>query len=751
MQLGRARLTPQEHEHRRASNLCLYCGKRLHRCLSCSSSKRSGSPLTGGLTVSRASTRTPQRFQMTVSLCWKDQTVPVLALVDSGAEENFIDSELAKQLCVPSDPLPVPLEARGLNRLNLTQITHRTVPVSLVIAGNHREEISLQLIDHPCSPLVLGYPWLRLHNPHLDWIKEEVCSWSPFCHANCLRSALTPSAPVKTAPVKPIDLSLVPPEYHNLAVAFSKEDALSLPPHRPYDCAIELLPGTTLPMSRLYNLSKPEHQSMGEYIRDSLAAGIIRPSSSPVGAGFFFIGKKDGSLRSCIDFRGLNEITVKNTYPLPLINAAFNPLHDASVFTKLDLRNAYHLIRIREGDEWKKAFNTPLGHFEYLVMPFGLSNAPAVFQNLINDVLRDMINRFVFVYLDDILVYSKDLQEHRQHVRQVLERLYKNRLFVKAEKCEFHAATVSFLGYIISPGEIKMDPAKVAAVKEWPQPETRKQLQRFLGFANFYKRFIRNYSKIVAPLTALTSTARSFSWSPEAAQAFQDLKERFTAAPILTQPDPTLQFIVEVDASDTGVGAVLSQRSLKDGKLHPCAFFSRCLAPAERNYDVGNRELLAVKMALEEWRHWLEGAKHPFIVWTDHKNLEYIRSAKRLNPRQARWMLFFERFQFTLTYRPGTRNIKPDALSRQFSPDELPEKPETILPRSCVVASLTWEVEAQVHQAQAQHPAPEDVPPNRLFVPDPVRSQVLQWGHSSRIACHPGSNRTLELIKRRFW
>ena len=211
---------------------------------------------------------------------------------------------------------------------------------------------------------------------------------------------------------------------------------------------------------------------MEEYIGESLSAGIIRPSSSPVGAGFFFVGK-DGSLRPCIDYRGLNTITVKNRYPLPLISSAFVPLHGAVVFSKLDLRNAYHLVRIREGDEWKTAFNTPLGHFEYLVMPFGLTNAPAVFQSLVNDVLRDMLNRSVFVYIDDILIFSRSVEEHRVHVRQVLQRLLENRLYVKAEKCDFHVSSVSFLGYIIGQGQIRMDLSKVSAVAEWTSPPTR--------------------------------------------------------------------------------------------------------------------------------------------------------------------------------------------------------------------------------------------------------------------------------------
>ncbi|KAL2083752.1 hypothetical protein ACEWY4_021525 [Coilia grayii] len=259
-----------------------------------------------------------------------------------------------------------------------------------------------------------------------------------------------------------------------------------------------------------------------------------------------------------------------------------------------------------------------------------------------------MLDRFVFVYLDDILIFSKNLEEHKQHVRLVLRRLLENLLFVKAEKCEFHAKTVAFLGYIVAEGAIQMDPTKVSAVTSWPVPENRKQLQQFLGFANFYRRFVRNYSSVAAPLTALTSTKLSFLWTTAAEEAFCNLKNRFTSAPILQVPDPERQFVVEVDASDVGVGAVLSQQRPENNKLHPCAYFSHRLSPAERNYDIGDRELLAVKLALEEWQHWLEGASVPFIVWTDHKNLEYIRSAKRLNPRQARWSLFLSRFNFSV-------------------------------------------------------------------------------------------------------
>ena len=311
----------------------------------------------------------------------------------------------------------------------------------------------------------------------------------------------------------------MPPEYHDFCQVYSKARATSLPPHRPYDCAIDLLPGTSPPKGCLYSLSEPERKVIETYINDSLAAGIICPSTSPARAGFFFV-EKDKTLRPCIDYRGLNDITIKNRYPLPLISTAFELLQGATIFSKLDLRNAYHLIHIREGDEWKTAFNTPTGHYEYLVMPFGLTNAPGVFQAMINDVLRDSLNRYVFVCLDDILIFSRSKEQHSHHVQSVLQRLLENSLYVKAEKCEFHVSSVSVLGNVVAQGNIQMDPAKVSAVTSWPVPENCKQLQRFLGFAKFDRRFICNYSSLAAPLTALTSSKVPFQWSPPAAAAF---------------------------------------------------------------------------------------------------------------------------------------------------------------------------------------------------------------------------------------
>ena len=620
--------------------------------------------------------------------------------------------------------------------------------------GEHHEMIQFHLFTSTSHSLILGQPWLYEHNPHINWKNGLIREWGEDCKQ---QGHMEQSAEINLFSATPVtdvdypDLTTVPPCYHHLKEVFSKSKALSLPPHRSYDCAIDLIPGSTIPKGRLYSISGPERQAMNDYISTSLKAGLIRPSSSPAGAGFFFVRKKDGSLRPCIDHSPLNDITIKNRYPLPLMTSVFDQLQQAKVFTKLDLRNAHHLVRIKEGDEWKTGFNMPSGHYEYCVMPFGLTNAPAVFQAMINDVLRDFLDQFVYVYLDDILIYSPDLATHKNHVTQVLKRLLENQLYVKAEKSVFHADTVSFLGFIVAPGRVQMDPAKVSAVAEWPTPDSCKKVQQFLGFANFHRRFVRGFSAIAAPLHALTSTQVPFCWSPEANKAFLDLKHRFTTAPSLTLPDPRRQFVVEVDASNDGVGAVLSQRSEKDGKMHPCAFLSRRLSRAERNYDVGNRELLAVKLALEEWRHWLEGAEQPFIVWTDHKNLEFIRKAKRLNSRQARWALFFNRFSFSLSYRPGSRNVKPDVLSRLFEPEPKTKQTEPILPLNCVVGAVTWPIENEVKQANGVSPSRRGCPDSRLFVPSELRPQVIHWEHTSLLSCHPGVKRTIYVISRRFW
>ncbi|KAI2655102.1 Transposon Tf2-9 polyprotein [Labeo rohita] len=611
------------------------------------------------------------------------------------------------------EALSQPLKVTAIDGrpLTLSPITHRTQELTLIIE-NHSEVIRFYVTKIPSPAIILGHPWLVTHDPLISWTSRRIIHWGATCQELCLR------ARVGTCSGEPgaldVDHEAIPVQYRDLVEVFSRRSAARLPPHRPYDLAIDLVPGA-------------EQLAMEEYVAEGLRAGTIRPSSSPAAAGFFFVKKKDGGLRPCVDYRGLNQITVKNRHPLPLTNTALDALSGAHFFTKLDLRSAYNLVRIREGDEWKTAFITPTGHYETLVMPFGLCNSPAAFQHLINDVLRDMLGRWCYAYLDDILIYSKTLEEHTQHVRAVLQRLLAHQLYCKLEKCAFHQHSTTFLGFIISAQGVAMDPQKLEAVRSWPLPTSLKQLQRFLGFANFYRRFIRGFSSTAAPLTALTKPSRGeFHLTPEAIQAFRTLCHQFTTAPILTHPDPTKAFVVEVDASDVGVGAVLSQRG-PDEKLHPCSFFSRKFNSTQQRYGVGDRELLAIKWALEEWRHWLQGGSEPFtVVWTDHQNLTVIKQTKQLNPRQARWALFFEHFDFHLSYRPGSKNTKADALSRQHQKDTVTSDPAPVLPSQIILAPIRWGLEERVRQSHNQEPPPPETPAGRLFVPNHLRQEVLQ-------------------------
>ncbi|KAI2660671.1 Transposon Tf2-6 polyprotein [Labeo rohita] len=734
MQIGTTKLSSEERERRLRSNLCLYCGQPGHIRANCPT--RPPRPPTS-VSSDECSLN---RCEIPVTVAFGNITIKTTALIDSGAAGNFMDAQFVTTNHVPVSSCSSHITVAALDGrpLGSGKIHHTTDDITLHIEPNHHEIIRFFVITSPHTPVILGYPWLNLHGPTITWTNRTISHWSPYCQEHCLQPRISLQIPSKTQPVK----KAIPSEYQDLLEAFSPLKATQLPPHRPGDCAIDLLPRATPPRGRIFPLSQAESTAMNTYIQEELAKGFIRPSTSPASAGFFFVKKKDGGLRPCIDYRGLNDITIKYRYPLPLVPAALEQLRTARIFTKLDLRSAYNLIRIRAGDEWKTAFSTTSGHYEYTVMPFGLANSPSFFQAFINDVFRDMLNRWVIVYIDDILVYSNTYDEHITHVRAVLQRLISHQLYAKEEKCEFHLDKISFLGYVISPEGVSMDEQKVNAVLNWPRPKTLKELQRFLGFSNFYRRFIRHFSTVAAPLTAMVKKGTSrLTWSEPALQAFNDLRHRFTSAPVLHHPDPDKPFIVEVDASSTGVGAVLSQRQGESLKMFPCAYFSHKLTSPERNYDVGNRELLAIKLALEEWRHWLEGAKHPFTVLTDHKNLEYLRSAKLLNHRQARWALFFSRFDFTVTYRPGSQNTKADALSRQFEPDQPASSSETILPTAIFVAPVNWDIMTEISEAQAQDPTPADCPANLTYVPLALRPRLGP----------PGIEATLQLLSNRFW
>ncbi|KAJ1572796.1 hypothetical protein NDA12_002252 [Ustilago hordei] len=387
----------------------------------------------------------------------------------------------------------------------------------------------------------------------------------------------------------------IPKPYQHLRDVFDEVEADKLPHHTEHDLHLELIEGGKPPQGPLYLKGPKEMSELRRYLDENLEKGFIRPSKSPARSPVLFVPKKDGGLRLCVDYRGLNEITVKNRAPLPLIEEQLFLLRKARIYTKLDLRAAYNLIRIAKGDEWKTAFGTQLGLYEYLVMPFGLANAPAHFQSFINDIFRDIIGVYVVVYLDDFLIFSDTEEVHVKHVTEVLTRLRSNRLFAKLSKCEFHTKTVEFLGYIIKPTGIEMDPEKVRTVKEWPMPESIHDIQRFLGFANFYRRFIAHFARIAKPLTALVKPIerfKKFELPEEAQQAFHKLIQAFTSAGVLQHFDYHLPTRLETDASDFAIAGVLKQEH--EGRWHPVAFYSRKMSSAEKNYEIHDKELLAV-------------------------------------------------------------------------------------------------------------------------------------------------------------
>ena len=395
-------------------------------------------------------------------------------------------------------------------------------------------------------------------------------------------------------------------------------------------------------------------------LQDLTEKGYIQPSVSPFGAPVLFVPKKDGGIRMCVDYRALNRVTVHNRYPLPRIDELLDRLQGAKLFTKIDLRSGYHQIRVHPEDVHKTAFRTRYGHFEFLVLPFGLTNAPVTFMHLMHSIFREQLDDFIVIFLDDILVYSKDLEGHVTHVRKTLEILRQNQLYAKVSKCAFFQSSVEYLGHIVSAEGLAVDPAKVKAVQEWKVPTSVTEIRSFLGLAGYYRRFIPQFAKIAAPLTNLTRKNTPFTWSLREGEAFKELKEVLQHAPVLQLADPTRDYIVTTDASDFAMGAVLSQ-VWEDGE-HPIAYESRKMNATKMNYPTHERELLAVIHALRVWRHYLLGKR--FKIFTDHHSLKYLMTQPNLSKRQARWVEMLAEFDFEVVHRPGKSNVVADALSR---------------------------------------------------------------------------------------
>ncbi|GKB04014.1 putative reverse transcriptase domain-containing protein [Tanacetum coccineum] len=371
------------------------------------------------------------------------------------------------------------------------------------------------------------------------------------------------------------------------------ENLPSIPPVHQVEFQIDLITRATHIARTPYRLALSEMQELSNQLQELTDQGFIRPSTSPWGAPVLLVKKKDRSFRICIDYRELNKLTIKNRYPLPRIDDLFDQLQGLSIYSKIDLRSGYHQLRVREEDIPKTAFRMRYGHYEFQVMPFGLTNAPAVFMDLMNRVCKPYLDKFVIVFIDDILIYSRNEEEHASHLRIILELLRKEKLYAKFSKCDFWIHIVQFLGHLIDNQGLHVDPAKIEAVKNWTSPTTPTEVRQFLGLAGYYRRFIEGFSKIAKPLTKLTQKNKSYIWSEEQESAFQLLKQKLCEAPILALPEGNDNFVVYCDASLQGLGAVLMQRE------KVIAYASRQLKPHEENYTTHDLELGAVIFALK--------------------------------------------------------------------------------------------------------------------------------------------------------
>ncbi|KAD5960569.1 hypothetical protein E3N88_12041 [Mikania micrantha] len=511
-----------------------------------------------------------------------------------------------------------------------------------------------------------------------------------------------------------------------------------LPPPRQVEFRIDLVPGAA-PIARApYRLAPSEMQELSNQLQELLDKGFIRPSFSPWGAPVLFVNKKDGTFRMCIDYRELNKVTIKNRYPLPRINDFFDQLQGSSYYSKIDLRSGYHQLRIQEEDIPKTAFRTRYGHYEFLVMPFGLTNAPALFMDLMNRVCKPYLDNFIIVFIDDILIYSKTQEEHKEHLQLALELLQQEKLYAKLSKCDFWIREVQFLGHVVNEQGIHVDKSKIKAIKNWEAPKTPTEVRQFLGLAGYYRRFIEGFSKIAQPLTALTHKDKKYLWTDKQEDAFQRLKQKLCSAPILSLPAGTNDFVVYCDASIQGLGCVLMQRD------KAITYASRQLKVHEKNYTTHDLELGAVVFALKIWRHYLYGKK--CTIYTDHKSLQHIFEQKELNTRQCRWLELLNDYECAIKYLPGKANVVADALSREKHIET--QEVKALQAEHLVTESLRGMEKQLEVKADGLHYFME-----RVWVPHHgnLRDLVMEEAHKSRYSIHHGSDKMYHDLKILYW
>ncbi|PKU81761.1 RNA-directed DNA polymerase [Dendrobium catenatum] len=603
-------------------------------------------------------------------------------IVDSGSCENIASRTLVDKLQIPTENHPQPYKLSWIQRGNEVEVTKRCL-VHFSI-GKFKDQVWCDVLPMDACHLLLGRPWQfdkkTVHDglantytlvqgqetfvliPCPSTCDEGTAGQLLVSKTECLRAIqqadggyliLVKEAEKKTAAVP----EEIQPLLHEYSEVWTEELPAGLPPLREIQHAIELTPGATLPNRPPYRLRPDEHQELQRQIEELLNRGYIRPSVSPCAVPALLVPKKDGSYRMCIDSRAINKITVRYRFPIPRIDDLFDQLQGATIFSKIDLRSGYHQIRVREGDEWKTAFKVRDGLYEWLVMSFGLSNAPSTFMRLMNQIFQPFLSKFVIVYFDDILVYSPDVQSHLQHLRHVFQILKEQKLYCHKKKCQFLDQRIRFLGFIVSAEGVEVDSDKVEAILSWPNPCSFTDVRRFHGLASFYRRFIANFSTIAALLTELLKEDSSH-WTAAAQLSFDELKKNMTSAPVLRLPDFSKIFQVDCDASNVGVGAVLSQEG------RPVAYFSEKLNETRQRYSTYDKEFYAIVRALHHWSHYL--LPKEFVLFTDHAALKFIESQKKLKGRHASWSEFLAAFQFVLQHKSGTLNQVADALSRRY-------------------------------------------------------------------------------------
>ncbi|CCO35747.1 Retrotransposable element Tf2 155 kDa protein type 1 [Rhizoctonia solani AG-1 IB] len=541
---------------------------------------------------------------------------------------------------------------------------------------------------------ILGINWLEKEAPKINWSSRELS----FPVATPETAAIAQEEEADESPLKGI-----PEQYHVYAKVFGKEEFNKLPPHRHYNIGIELTEDGPL-NSPLYSMTDAKSLTLKEWLDSELKAGKIRPSKSSISSPVMFVPKKDSSCRLVVDYRRLNNRTKKNVYPLPQPDDLMSKLRRAKIFTKLDLQWGYNNVCVKDGDKWKTAFRTKYGLFKSLVMTFGLTNAPAAFQYFMNDLFQDLLDVYIIIYLDDILIFLKNEVEHEAHVHEVLQRLEAAQLFCKGSKCEFHRTRVEYLGIIVSNKGFSLDKLKIQAVQEWPIPTTVKQVQSFLGFANFLRQFVANFSHMARPLHNLVKKETTWKWTEKEQTAFEGLKQAITEAPVLAHADPDKAYFLETDASGAALGSVLSQRQ-DNGQLHPIGFLLESFKGAEVNYNTHDKELLAIICSFKHWRIFLEATSEPVTVFTDHWNLEYWKESRTFNRCHAQWHLLLADFNFRIMYRPGKQSGKPDALSQRSDHADIPPDNQSMLSPTifsniatvCPKKDIQREIEASLH------------------------------------------------------